>query len=106
MVIGLNSDNSVKEIKGPDRPINNQYDREAVLAALETVDYIVIFDEPDPLNLIKQIEPDVLIKGQDWEKKGVIGADFVKQKGGKVLFAPIVEGKSSTDTIKKIKSIE
>src|SRR4030042_2631297 len=106
VVVGLNSDSSVKKIKGPDRPINNQHDRMAVLAAMETVDYVAVFDEPDPLNLIKKIKPDVLVKGQDWAGKGVIGAEFLESCGGKVVLAPLVEGKSSTATIKKIRSLE
>ena len=69
VVVGLNSDSSVKKIKGPDRPINNQHDRAAVLAALETVDYVTILNEPDPLNLIKKVKPDILVKGQDWAEK-------------------------------------
>ncbi|MFC1764497.1 PfkB family carbohydrate kinase, partial [Planctomycetota bacterium] len=77
VVLGLNSDASVRTIKGPTRPLNSQTDRAAVLAALACVDYITIFDEPDPLALITQVRPDVLIKGQDWEDKGVIGADVV-----------------------------
>lgn len=105
VVVGLNSDKSVKMIKGQGRPINNQYDRAAVLAALQTVDYIIIFDEADPLNLIKQIRPDILIKGKDWEQKGIVGAEFVKLYGGKVLLAPLVEGKSTTVTIEKMKSL-
>jgi len=106
VVLGLNSDSSVKAIKGPDRPINNQHDRAAVLAALETVDYITVFDEPTPLNLIKKVKPDVLVKGQDWAQKGVVGREFVESYGGTVALAPIVEGKSSTATIEKIKSLE
>jgi D-beta-D-heptose 7-phosphate kinase/D-beta-D-heptose 1-phosphate adenosyltransferase len=106
VVLGLNSDRSVKQIKGPDRPVNNQHDRAAVLAALETVDYIVVFDEPDPLNLIKQVKPDVLVKGRDWEQKGVVGRDFVKSYGGRVVLAPLVEGQSSTATIEKMKSLK
>jgi D-beta-D-heptose 7-phosphate kinase/D-beta-D-heptose 1-phosphate adenosyltransferase len=106
VVVGLNSDSSVKKIKGPDRPINNQHDRTAVLAALETVDYVTVFDESDPLNLIKKIKPDVLVKGQDWANKGVIGADFVESYGGKVVLAPLVEGKSSTATIEKLRSLK
>jgi len=106
VVVGLNSDSSVKTIKGPDRPLNNQYDRAAVLAALGTVNYITIFDEPDPLDLIKKVKPDVLVKGQDWSDKTVVGADFVKSYGGKVVLAPLIEGKSSTATIEKIKSLE
>ncbi len=105
VVVGLNSDSSVKTIKGPERPINNQYDRAAVLAALETVNYIVIFDEPDPLGLIKKARPDILVKGQDWENKGVVGQDFVESYGGKVVLAPLVEGKSSTTIIERIKSL-
>ena len=106
VVVGLNSDSSVKNIKGPDRPINNQYDRAAVLAALETIDYITVFDEPDPLNLIKKIKPDVLVKGHDWAQKGIVGAEFVESYGGRVVLAPLVEGKSSTATIERIKSLE
>jgi D-beta-D-heptose 7-phosphate kinase/D-beta-D-heptose 1-phosphate adenosyltransferase len=106
VVVGLNSDKSVKTIKGPERPINNQHDRAAVLAALEVVDYITVFDEPDPLNLIKKIKPDILVKGEDWAEKGVVGREFVESCGGKVLLAPLVEGKSSTVTIEKMKSLE
>ena len=106
VVVGLNSDKSVRTIKGPERPINNQHDRAAILAALEVVDYITVFDEPDPLNLIKKIKPDILVKGQDWAEKGVVGREFVESCGGKVLLAPLVEGKSSTVTIEKMKSLE
>jgi len=102
VVVGLNSDSSVRAIKGPDRPINNQKDRASVLAALEFVDYIVTFDEPDPLRLIQQIQPNVLVKGADWAQKGVIGREFVESCGGRVELAPIVEGKSSTDLINKL----
>ena len=105
VVVGLNSDRSVRAIKGPDRPLNNQYDRASVLAALETVDYITVFDEPQPLNLITKLKPDVLVKGQDWAQKGVIGREFVESYGGKVVLAPLVEGKSSTAVIDKMKSI-
>jgi D-beta-D-heptose 7-phosphate kinase/D-beta-D-heptose 1-phosphate adenosyltransferase len=105
VVVGLNSDVSVKAIKGPDRPIQNQLDRAAVLAALETVDYITIFDQPDPFDLIKKVKPDVLVKGQDWAEKGVVGRDFVESYGGKIVLAPLVEGKSSTSIIEKIKSL-
>jgi D-beta-D-heptose 7-phosphate kinase/D-beta-D-heptose 1-phosphate adenosyltransferase len=105
VVVGLNSDSSAKTIKGPDRPINNQHDRAAVLAALETVDYVTVFDEPDPLNLIKKVKPDILVKGQDWAQKGVVGAEFVESYGGKVVLAPLIEGKSSTSVIEKMKSL-
>jgi D-beta-D-heptose 7-phosphate kinase/D-beta-D-heptose 1-phosphate adenosyltransferase len=105
VVIGLNSDGSVRAIKGPQRPINNQLDRAAVLAALESVDYVVIFDEPTPIELIKSIRPDVLVKGRDWAEKGVIGQQYVESYGGKVILAPLVEGKSSTSVIDKVKSL-
>jgi len=104
LVVGLNSDSSVRQIKGPKRPINNQYDRAAVLAALETVDYITIFPEPDPLKTVEKTNPDVLVKGVDWKDKGVIGREFVESHGGKVVLAPLVDGKSSTDTINKMQS--
>jgi D-beta-D-heptose 7-phosphate kinase / D-beta-D-heptose 1-phosphate adenosyltransferase len=104
VVVGLNSDSSVKALKGPDRPIHNEADRAMVLAALESVDYISVFEETSPLNIIKKVHPDVLVKGKDWEKKGVIGAEFVKSYGGKLVLAPLVKGKSSTSIIEKIKS--
>lgn len=102
VVLGLNSDRSVRELKGPTRPVNNQHDRAAVLAALETVDHIVVFDEADPLKMIEAVGPDVLVKGEDWAEKGVVGREFVEANGGVVKLAPLVEGKSSTDTIKKM----
>jgi len=106
VVLGLNSDSSVRQLKGPDRPVNNQHDRAAVLAAMESIDYITIFDEPDPLNLIEQVRPDVLVKGADWGDKGVVGREFVESCGGRVELAPLVDGKSSTSTIEKLKGIE
>jgi len=106
VVVGVNSDSSVNIIKGPARPINNQHDRAVVLAALEMVDYITLFDEPDPLNLIKKVKPDVLVKGEDWAEKGVVGREFVESSGGKVVLAPLVEGKSSTEIIEKMKELE
>jgi len=105
VVLGLNSDDSVHQLKGPDRPVNNQHDRAAVLAALESVDYITIFDEPDPLGLIQQVHPDVLVKGADWAEKGVIGREFVESYGGRVELAPLLDGKSSTATIEKLKGL-
>ncbi|MFC1633695.1 D-glycero-beta-D-manno-heptose 1-phosphate adenylyltransferase [Planctomycetota bacterium] len=104
VVLGMNSDNSVKVIKGPTRPINNQNDRAALLAAMEMIDYVTIFEEPDPMNLIRKVKPDVLVKGEDWAVKGVVGREFVESYGGKVVLAPLVEGKSSTLTIEKMKS--
>lgn len=104
VVLGLNSDSSVKMIKGPSRPINNQDDRAALLAAMEMVDYVTLFEEPSVLNLIQKVRPDVLVKGEDWAEKGVVGREFVESYGGKVVLAPLVEGRSSTLTIEKMKS--
>ena len=106
VVVGLNSDSSVKMIKGPERPINNEHDRASLLAVLEMVDYITIFTEPKPTELIKKVRPEVLVKGEDWAVKGVVGREFVESYGGKVALAPLVENKSSTATIEKIKSLE
>lgn len=106
VVLGLNSDSSVRNLKGPERPINNQHDRASVLAALEMVDFVTVFSEPDPLKLIKEVKPDVLVKGTDWAEKGVIGREFVESNGGKVVLAEMVDGKSSTDTINKMKSLD
>ncbi|MHC5100389.1 MAG: PfkB family carbohydrate kinase, partial [Planctomycetota bacterium] len=105
VVLGLNSDNSVRQLKGPERPVNNQHDRAAVLAAMESIDYITIFDELDPLELIKQVRPDILVKGADWGDKGVIGREFVESCGGRVELAPLLDGKSSTQTINKLKGL-
>jgi D-beta-D-heptose 7-phosphate kinase/D-beta-D-heptose 1-phosphate adenosyltransferase len=105
VVLGLNSDNSVRQLKGPDRPVNNQHDRAAVLAAMESIDYITIFDELDPLELVKQVRPDILVKGADWGDKGVIGREFVESYGGRVELAPLLDGKSSTETINKLKGL-
>ncbi|MHC4293398.1 MAG: D-glycero-beta-D-manno-heptose 1-phosphate adenylyltransferase [Planctomycetota bacterium] len=105
LVVGLNSDSSVKTIKGPERPINNQHDRASVLAAMESVDYITVFEESEPLSLIQSVKPDILVKGQDWQEKGVVGREFVESYGGKVVLAPLVEGKSSTSIIENLKKL-
>jgi D-beta-D-heptose 7-phosphate kinase/D-beta-D-heptose 1-phosphate adenosyltransferase len=103
VVVGLNSDASISRLKGPSRPVNNQHDRTIVLSAMKCVDYICIFDDDTPLNLIMQVKPDVLIKGEDWAEKGVVGREFVEASGGKVVLAPMIAGKSSTSTIEKMK---
>ncbi|QTA89587.1 D-glycero-beta-D-manno-heptose 1-phosphate adenylyltransferase [Desulfonema magnum] len=102
LVVGLNSDESVKLIKGKKRPIVSQEQRAEVLISLECVDYVTIFDEADPLNLIQTIKPDVLVKGADWAEKDIIGADFVKANGGKVKRISVVPDASTTDIIQKI----
>jgi rfaE bifunctional protein nucleotidyltransferase chain/domain len=85
LVVGLNSDKSVRSIKNKNRPIVNQDQRGEVLASLECVDYITIFDYPDPLELIRTLKPDVLVKGADWKEEEIIGADVVKAHGGEVV---------------------
>ena len=102
LIVGLNSDASVKRLKGPDRPINSQKARAYVLAALSFVDYVIIFNEDTPLRLIKSVKPDVLIKGADWKGKEVVGSDVVKQSGGKVEFIKYITSYSTTNTIAAI----
>lgn len=101
LVIGLNSDDSVKRLKGENRPINTQYARALLLAALQFVDFVIVFDEDTPLNLIQQITPHVLVKGGDYKIEDVVGADWVMAHGGKVEIVDFVEGYSSTNLIKK-----
>ncbi|MCD6093710.1 MAG: D-glycero-beta-D-manno-heptose 1-phosphate adenylyltransferase [Candidatus Omnitrophica bacterium] len=102
LIIGLNNDASVKKIKGQGRPIIPQNERAEILAALEFVDFVTIFEEETPLNLIKEIKPDVLVKGGDWKKEEVVGSDFVESYGGKTVLIPLVEGKSTSLIIEKI----
>lgn len=98
LILGLNSDASVKRLKGEDRPINNEEDRAYILSALECIDYVVIFDEDTPYELIKVVEPDILVKGADYEGKEVVGSDIAKQ----TKLVEFVDGKSTTKTIEKI----
>lgn len=102
LIVGINSDKSVKLIKGKNRPIMPQDQRAEVLAGLWCVDYIVFFDEPDPLRLIQAIKPDVLVKGEDWDEDKIIGADSVKADGGKVVRVAVVPDISTSMIIKKI----
>ena len=102
LIVGINSDLSVKKIKGPNRPIVNEFDRARVLAGLQSVDFVVIFYEETPLKLIQTLKPDVLIKGSDWKNKGIVGSDFVKSYGGKVLTVKLAKGRSTTNLIKQI----
>lgn len=103
LIVGLNSDDSVRRLKGPERPINNQSDRAEMMAALEFVDYVVVFDEDTPYELIKKIQPDVLVKGGDYNPDNVVGRDIVEARGGKLKLIEFVDGKSTTSIIKKIK---
>lgn len=99
LVVGLNSDASVKRLKGENRPINNEKDRALLLAALSFVDYIIIFEEDTPKNLIEQVQPDILVKGGDYKIEDIVGADFVQSHGGEVLTIEFVDGYSSTKII-------
>lgn len=101
LVVGLNSDASVRRAKGPTRPVNPEQDRAYVLGSLRAVDFVVIFDEDEPRNLISQILPDVLVKGKDWAHY-VSGRDIVEANGGRVVLAEMVEGRSTTATIERM----
>jgi len=102
LVVGLNSDVSVRAIKGPTRPIVPQDERAEVLSALEFVDYVVIFDEPTPLRLITAIRPDVLAKGADWAARDIVGNSVVRANGGRIRRVTLVKGRSTTNIIKRI----
>jgi len=104
LVVGLNSDASVRALdKGPDRPIRSQQDRARMLAALECVDYVVLFDEPDPARLIERLAPDVLVKGADWATRGVVGREFVEARGGRVVLIELTEGYSTSAELARIR---
>src|SRR5207248_10290806 len=92
-----------RQNKSADRPISTQDDRAAVLAGQSSVDYVVIFDDDTPLKLIEAISPDVLVKGSDWAKSGVVGREFVESHGGRVGLAPLVEGRSTSALIERIR---
>jgi rfaE bifunctional protein nucleotidyltransferase chain/domain len=103
LVVAINSDRSVKIIKGASRPTQSQDERAEVLAALNSVDAVVLFDEDNPLNVIRDLLPDVLVKGGDWTEDKIIGADVVKKAGGAVKSLPFVAGYSTTAIIEKIR---
>lgn len=102
MIVCLNSDSSVKQIKGPDRPINNENDRAEILCALECVDYVIMFDESSPENLLCEIKPDVHTKGADYTIETLPEAKSIIANGGRIEFISFVEGKSTTKVIEKI----
>lgn len=104
LVVGVNSDASVRSLrKGEGRPFVPAAQRAEVLAGLACVDYVVLFDEPDPGTLIADIQPDVLVKGGDWEPDRIVGREVVERRGGRVLTIPLVPGQSTTDLIRKIR---
>ncbi len=103
LVLGLNTDASVKRLKGEKRPLVNEYARSRMMAAFEFVDLVILFDEPTPKSLIEKIGPDVLVKGNDYSIENIVGADFVIQQGGSVETIELVDGFSTTKLIEKIK---
>ena len=105
LVLGLNSDSSVRVLKGEKRPLVPQDERADVLAGLETVNYVTIFNEPTPLELIEYLKPDFIVKGGDWSEDAIVGADAVRTWGGRVVVAPLIENKSTTNIVEKILQI-
>jgi D-beta-D-heptose 7-phosphate kinase/D-beta-D-heptose 1-phosphate adenosyltransferase len=105
LVVAANSDRSVKMIKGPRRPVYSEQTRAELLAALDSVDAVVIFDEEDPFEVIKYLIPDILVKGGDWAEDRIIGADVVKAAGGEVKRIPFVSGYSTTELIERIRAL-
>jgi D-beta-D-heptose 7-phosphate kinase/D-beta-D-heptose 1-phosphate adenosyltransferase len=102
LVVAVNSDRSVRGLKGDKRPINAEQDRAETLAALEAVDFVTVFDEPDPFGVIAALLPDVLVKGGDWPLDKIIGRDIVEKRGGKVINVPFIAGQSTTGIIDRI----
>jgi len=103
LVLGLNSDASVRRLKGPERPIVDEQSRALLLAAFSFVDYVVLFDEDTPLNLIQHVQPDVLVKGGDYKVEDIVGYDVVMAKGGEVVTIDFVEGFSTTRIVEKLR---
>ena len=104
LIVGINDDESVRRNKGPDRPVNTQEDRAEILAALESVDAVVIFGEDTPAEIIQAIQPDILIKGADWAADAIVGRDTVEARGGQVVRLPVEEGFSTTAILTRIKT--
>ena len=102
LILALNSDSSVRSIKGPMRPIVPEAERAEVVAALDSVDYVTVFDELTPLELIEFLRPDVIVKGGDWAEKDIVGAETVRKWGGRVAIMPEIEGASTTNIIDKV----
>lgn len=105
LVVAVNSDRSVRAIKGPRRPLNPQQERAEVLAALACVDAVVIFDEDDPQQIISRLQPDVLVKGADWAAEAIVGRETVEARGGRVVRIPLAEGYSTSAIIRKIQGL-
>jgi rfaE bifunctional protein nucleotidyltransferase chain/domain len=104
LIIGLNSDQSVKKIKGPGRPILDEVARARILSSFQFVDAVILFSDETPLNLIREVKPDVLVKGNDYKPENIVGAEIVKSYGGKVITVSLIPGYSTTEIIKKIEN--
>lgn len=105
LVLALNSDASVRAIKGEKRPLVPEEERADIMAALESIDYVILFDDPTPQQLIEYLQPDILVKGGDWAEAAIAGADFVKASGGRVITIPLTEGRSTTNIVEKIRKV-
>ncbi len=105
LVVGLNSDTSVRRLKGKNRPVNHQTDRARVLAALACVDYVVLFSQDTPLELIRALQPDILVKGGDWKISRIVGAKEILSGGGKVRVIPYIKSRSTSGIIDKIRRL-
>jgi len=105
LIIGLNADASVRRNKGPQRPINDEQERAEILAALDCVDCVVIFPEDTPADIIKAIQPDILVKGADWAADAIVGRDTVEARGGQVVRVRVEQGYSTTEIIRKVRAL-
>ncbi len=104
LIVGLNADDSVRRNKGPERPINPEHERAEVLAALACVDAVVVFHEDTPADIVRLIQPDVLVKGADWAADKIVGRDTVEARGGRVVRIPVAEGYSTTSILERIRA--
>ena len=104
LVVGINSDDSVRRLKGPERPVRSEAERAYVLAALEAVDCVVVFSEDTPLELVRAVAPDVIVKGGDYSPETVVGAAEVRARGGEVVIIPLTPGQSTTSIIEKLRA--
>lgn len=106
LVVAVNSDDSAKRLKGIGRPIMSQEDRAKILASLEGIDFVTIFNDDTPLSIVKELNPDVIVKGGDWKEDKIIGGEYVKKMGGRVVTIPYLKDYSTTSIIEKIKNLK
>lgn len=104
LIVGLNSDRSVREMKGPERPVVSELERAEALLALEAVDHVLIYDQPTPAETISRLVPDILVKGADWAKDAIVGRDVVEAAGGRVVRVDLLAGRSTTALLDRIRS--